>query len=108
MSAANTILGAYVKYQSPYEPENIEDILVDIPDAQFRAYLAAEFDTNSDGILTPQEAVSVTAIWCSSRQISSLQGIELFTNLTILDCSFNEITEFAPIAFQANDIELLE
>lgn len=93
LSAANTILGAYVKYQSPYEPENIEDILVDIPDAQFRAYLAAEFDTNSDGILTPQEAASVTSIWCSSRQISSLQGIELFTNLTILDCSFNEITE---------------
>ena len=73
--------------------KNIEDILVDIPDAQFRAYLAAEFDTNSDGILTPQEAASVTSIWCSSRQISSLQGIELFTNLTILDCSFNEITE---------------
>lgn len=93
LSAANTILGAYVKYQSPYEPENIEDILVGIPDAQFRAYLAAEFDTNSDGILTPQEAASVTSIWCSSRQISSLQGIELFTNLTILDCSFNEITE---------------
>ena len=93
LSAANTILGAYVKYQSPYEPENIEDILVGIPDAQFRAYLAAEFDTNSDGILTPQEAASVTSIWSSSRQISSLQGIELFTNLTILDCSFNEITE---------------
>lgn len=36
LSAANTILGAYVKYQSPYEPENIEDLLVDIPDAQFR------------------------------------------------------------------------
>lgn len=93
LSAANTILGAYVKYQSPYEPENIEDILVDIPDAQFRAYLAAEFDTNSDGILTPQEAASVTGIWCPSRQISSLQGIELFTNLTILDCSYNKLTE---------------
>ncbi len=36
LSAANTILGAYVKYQSPYEPENIEDLLMDIPDAQFR------------------------------------------------------------------------
>lgn len=93
LSAANTVLGAYVKYQSPYEPENIEDLLVDIPDAQFRAYLAAEFDTNSDGILTPEEASLVTTIKCPSRQISSLQGIELFTNLTELDCSYNKITE---------------
>ena len=93
LSAANTVLGAYVKYQSPYEPENIENLLVDIPDAQFRAYLSEEFDTNSDDILTPEEASLVTVIWCLSRQISSLQGIELFPNLTTLNCSFNEITE---------------
>lgn len=36
LSTDNSVLGAYVKYQSPYEPENIEDLLVDIPDAQFR------------------------------------------------------------------------
>ena len=58
-------------------------------DANFKAYCLENFDTDGDGEVSPEEALAVTAIDCSDRDIASLVGIEHFTNLVTLDCSGN-------------------
>ena len=58
-------------------------------DPNFKAYCVENFDADGDGELTPQEALAVTAIDCSGKNIGSLVGIEYFSNLETLDCSGN-------------------
>ena len=65
---------------------------VNVPDANFRAYLIENFDTNNDGRISEAEAVLVESINCSEQGIASLSGIARFTNLTSLVCSGNELT----------------
>ena len=60
-------------------------------DSRFKAYLLEKFDTDSDGEISRDEALEVTQIDCSYRQIEDLGGIEHFSNLTSLNASFNKI-----------------
>lgn len=92
LSAINTILGAYVKYQSPYTPVNPEDLLEYFPDKAFKDYVLREFDIDNNKRLTRKEADLVTSINCVKMGISSLKGIEFFTNLTSLECDSNQLT----------------
>ncbi len=66
--------------------------IIDIPDANFKAYLVENFDTDKDGEISLQEAEAVTEINCSKKNISSLEGIEYFTDLTGLWCGDNNLT----------------
>ena len=81
------------------EPENILD---KIPDQQFYDYCLIAFDTNQDGILTSKEAKAVKkldavreneyfVLW--KQPVATLEGIEYFTEIEILYCYNNEITE---------------
>lgn len=63
-----------------------------IPDANFKAYLVANFDRTNDGEISSAEAGNVETIVCSGRNISSLVGIEHFNRITHLDCSNNNLT----------------
>ncbi len=63
--------------------------IIDIPDANFKAYLVENFDTDKDGEISLREAKAVTEIDCRGEKISSLEGIEHFTALTQLDCGNN-------------------
>lgn len=56
-------------------------------DANFKAYCVQHFDTDGDGEISKEEALAVTEIIVDTKDISSLGGIEYFTNLEILDCS---------------------
>ena len=69
----------------------VEPILTAIPiaDANFKAYLIANFDTNGDGEISSSEAKQVTTIDVNTDDIYSLDGIEYFTNLTYLYCVGN-------------------
>jgi hypothetical protein len=67
--------------------------MVEIPDANFKAYLLDNFDTNKDGKISFAEAEAVTEIDCSAKQIKDLKGIESFVNLESLNCSFNELED---------------
>ena len=60
-------------------------------DPKFKTYLLENFDANSDGEISENEALDVTEIDCSYMQIISLSGIEYFTNLTSLNASYNRI-----------------
>ena len=58
-------------------------------DENFKAYCVENFDANGDGKITLEEAQAVTAIDCSGKNITSLVGIEYFSNLKTLNCSNN-------------------
>jgi Leucine-rich repeat (LRR) protein len=68
---------------------------VNIPDANFKAYLVGEpsINTNGDTEIQVSEAAAFTGtIGCSSMNISNLTGIEAFTALTDLSCGWNQLT----------------
>ena len=60
---------------------------IPIADANFKAYLVANFDTDGDGEISSSEAKQVTAIAINTDNIYSLDGIEYFTNLKSLECN---------------------
>ena len=66
------------------------------PDANFRNWLKSQ-SFGSDGVLTDAEIANVTSINVSGTSsspgnITNLEGIEFFTALTELTCSYNQIT----------------
>ena len=79
------------------------------PDRIFREYVAENIDKNQDGLLSAEEIAAVTkldvsllsrldsagvsATELSQYGIASLQGIEFFTALEVLNCSVNKLTE---------------
>ena len=83
------VLGAYVKYQSPYDIGS--DLSVIIPDVNFKTYLMRNFDADFDGKLSQEEADSVQVMNCCLQDIRSLNGIELFANLEELYCNNNQL-----------------
>ncbi len=68
------------------------------PDAIFRGYIAENFDTDSDGLLSSEEIAAVTEINVSIEasysytNISDLTGIEYFTNLVTLNAGYTKIS----------------
>lgn len=67
--------------------------IVNIPDANFKAYLVENFDTDGDGEISVDEASKVTSIWCENMNISSLKGIEYFVYILKIYCPKNQIKE---------------
>ena len=55
-------------------------------DANFKAYLVANFDTDGDGEISKEEALAITKIIVGTKDIESLAGIEHMANLTELRC----------------------
>ena len=51
----------------------------------------ADVDLNDDGEIDVSEALKVSELNVSNRQISSMRGIENFKNLTLLICSYNKL-----------------
>lgn len=68
---------------------------VNIPDANFKAYLVdnIEINTNGDSEIQVSEASSFNStMYANSLSISDLTGIEAFTALTLLKCNDNQLT----------------
>jgi Leucine-rich repeat (LRR) protein len=90
--------------------------IVNIPDANFKAKLLQaspsnqiastqtpnyynvnpttyfQIDTNNDGEIQVSEALTIKWLSVSQSNIANLTGIESFTNLQFLRCSFNQLT----------------
>lgn len=60
-------------------------------DAVFAEFCRAHFDKDGDGVVSPEEAAAVTEIKCPSMGIVSLEGIEEFPNVEVLDVSGNKL-----------------
>ena len=75
------------------------DAYAEMDDEGFREYCrnatdewgVLPFDINGDGIISPEEAENVRWIEVEGMGISSLKGIECFTELEILRCADNAI-----------------
>ena len=68
---------------------------VNIPDANFKAYLLGEpaINTSNDSEIQVSEAAAYTGgIFCANLSIADLTGIEAFTSLTTLECDNNSLT----------------
>ena len=65
--------------------------IINIPDKNFKDYLISTFDKDNDGELSIEEAVLIENIYCRSKGIKSLKGIENFLNLKHLDSTSNDI-----------------
>lgn len=73
---------------------NYDDVIIQIPDANFKTYLVQNFDNNNDGEISYAEARLVTSINVQSKSIASLEGIEHFKNLYFLYCGQSNLTTF--------------
>ncbi len=62
------------------------------PDASLRTYLAQHFDDNGDKVLSTAELQKVTRLNLSKRSVRNLKGVELLSNLQVLECDDNAIT----------------
>ncbi len=68
--------------------------VVNIPDSNFKkALIEASYDRNQDGELQISEVHKITSLSLVKKEISSLEGIEKFENLEVLDCSFNSLSK---------------
>ncbi len=72
-------------------PSGIAIDETNFPDENFRNWVLAQ-DYGQDGVLTEAEIAGVTEIDVSRKNISSLRGIEYFTELTKLYCNGNQLT----------------
>jgi len=73
----------------------ISTCTVNIPDANFKAYLIGNtaINTNGDTEIQCAEATAFTGtIACTNLSISDLTGVEAFTALTKLWCNYNSLT----------------
>lgn len=85
--------------------------IIDFPDANFKNALLNQptvdqnvngdfgsyADTNFDGEIQVSEAEAIIALNISLYQIASLEGIQYFTNLRVLDCNRNYLTTLEPL-----------
>ena len=68
------------------------------PDAVFREYVRSNFDKNGDGLLSEAEIEGVIYLYidaCEYRlgsALYSLEGIQYFTSLGVLNCDSNKLT----------------
>ncbi len=71
------------------------DIVVYIPDVNFKSYLVVNTAINTNGdteIQVSEAAVFMGTMDCSNKSISDLTGIEAFTAITELNCSGNHLS----------------
>lgn len=61
------------------------------PDMDFRNWILSQ-SYGTDGILTDNEIAGVTSINVANNYVKNMQGIEFFTALTNLNCSYNQLT----------------
>lgn len=88
-TSGNYIVGAGTSYSTNCP------CTVNIPDANFKAYLVGNtsINTNMDTEIQCSEATAFTGtINCFNMSISNLTGIEAFTNINSLQCNNNQIT----------------
>lgn len=73
-------------------PQKVKVALTEenFPDEAFRNYLAEEFDPDGTGSIVRD---NVKYLHANDMGIKSLKGIELLTNVYVIECNGNELTE---------------
>jgi Leucine-rich repeat (LRR) protein len=72
---------------------NKQEQSIKISDDKFLSSLINQgIDKNGDGIISPAEAEVITTLNLAGDSISDMKGIEIFVNLSKLDCASNQLT----------------
>jgi len=84
--------------QQVVSQESISTIIADVnadnfPDEIFRNYVSENFDTDQNNALSQSEIDAVKSIGLYGRDITSLKGIEIFTELEELYCLDSKVSE---------------
>lgn len=74
------------------ESKVVEDICTKMDDINFINFCYTNFDIDKDGKVSMIEADAVSEVRITAKEISSLTGVEYFTNITVLECYLNELT----------------
>lgn len=91
-----TVLSEVVTFETE-EKIILPEGAVAFGDPAFEKYCVDKFDTDEDGFISEQEAKQATGLHVNGMGITSLEGIEHFTNLTTLHCSDNYISAMPQI-----------
>lgn len=84
------------------------NVYAHVPDANFKACLLADFDTNMDGELDDTEILAATPnISCITSNIADLDGLNLFLNQTNVNLHDNLITQ-VPDLLNMTQLEVLD
>ena len=77
------------------DPQSINiNTSVNFPDTNFRTFIEGYMGVGKNGAFSMNDTAKMTkSMDCSNKNISSLKGIEYFTNLTVLDFHDNQITD---------------
>ena len=67
------------------------DMKVAFPDPNFRDYVLSNFDNDKDGVISNDEVLKVISIVVENKNIQSLEGIQYFPNLELLNCKYNKL-----------------
>ena len=82
--------------ETDVQEENMVEINeTNFPDEVFRNYLTTTFDTDGDGMIDVTQVKRIdTSVYYpyTDPKVASFKGIELFTELTALMCSNNDVT----------------
>lgn len=79
--------------------ETVKNVIIENEDnaalAQALAQVLPEVTLDSDGnaIITQETIDNTSSLYLSGRQLTSLEGLDCFVNLTSLNCSQNQLTE---------------
>lgn len=90
--------GSYYKKYTVIQNNEVK--VVTIPDAAFNTYCLANFDSDRDGVISENEALEAKEIHVPAKGIASMTGLEKFTEVTVLDCSGNILTELEVAALR--------
>ena len=92
---SNLQLPDYVLSDFSQEATGSLNMEIAFPDPAFRAYIAENYDDNSDGLLSPSEMEKIKearGLYVENKNIHSLEGIQHFISLEILVAFGNEIS----------------
>jgi Leucine-rich repeat (LRR) protein len=75
---------------------SIQGQIINLPDANFKAKLIAlGVDDNGNGEIEMAETVDIYDLQLQNSNITSLEGIQYFTEMDWLDCSGNNISDLS-------------
>ena len=85
--ADNGVTGNRISYSDGLSIKCDSISVIEIPDANFKAYCVENYDKDGDGEISMEEAYDITYVDVEGRPIRTLAGMEYFKNLIFLDCS---------------------
>ena len=106
LATLSLLLSSCTKENNGIELKEVEDVCTQMDDINFRNFCYTNFDVNKDGKVSMTEANAVREIYVTNKNIKSLIGIEYFTNLTMLNCDYNNLTSL-DVSKCINLIELI-